>query len=173
MNKKYIIIIVALSIALLWVYCMKSNNTQSNDTQLENFSNNQAQIKKNMANTNFLDGYNPIAATKKPAFSENNNNLGLFNLGREKPVSNTYEDKLFTDMITYENDPDGGQIGLDKCLAECQGNCLEFGQTGLAWCFPGSKGETPPNYIENLRDSSDLTENIDEKPDKLIFANMR
>lgn len=41
----------------------------------------------------------------------------------------------FDDMIVYDNDPDG-RIGLDKCIERCNGYCVEFGQTGSAYCFP-------------------------------------
>lgn len=41
----------------------------------------------------------------------------------------------FDDMIVYDNDADG-RIGLDKCIEKCNGYCVEFGQTGSAYCFP-------------------------------------
>lgn len=44
----------------------------------------------------------------------------------------------FGDMIVYDNDADG-RIGLDKCIEKCKGYCVEFGQTGSAYCFPDRK----------------------------------
>lgn len=53
--------------------------------------------------------------------------------------SNLMNDSLFKDVVYYENDIRGdvyGRIGLDKCLENCNGTCLEFGVTGNAYCFP-------------------------------------
>lgn len=41
----------------------------------------------------------------------------------------------FDDLIVYDNQPDG-RIGLDKCIEQCQGYCVEHGQTGSAYCYP-------------------------------------
>lgn len=41
----------------------------------------------------------------------------------------------FDDIIEYQNEPDG-RIGLDKCIENCNGYCVEFGMTGDAHCFP-------------------------------------
>jgi len=50
------------------------------------------------------------------------------------------EDPLFKDVKTYNNDDNpymlGQRNGLEKCLNECEGRCVEFGVTGLAFCFP-------------------------------------
>ena len=36
----------------------------------------------------------------------------------------------------YENDPGKfGELGIYKCIANCKGNCVEYGVTGSAWCF--------------------------------------
>jgi hypothetical protein len=43
--------------------------------------------------------------------------------------------KMFDDIIVYDNDPDG-RIGLDKCIENCKGYCVEYGQTGDAYCYP-------------------------------------
>jgi hypothetical protein len=54
--------------------------------------------------------------------------------------SNLVDDDLFRDVVVYENDTDpyaqGGKIGLEKCISECNGNCIEFGVTGKGICFP-------------------------------------
>lgn len=55
--------------------------------------------------------------------------------------SNLMNDSLFKDVVYYENDIRGdarGRIGLDKCLENCNGTCLEFGITGNAYCFPST-----------------------------------
>lgn len=56
--------------------------------------------------------------------------------------------KQFTDMTVYENDTDG-RLGLDKCLEQCNGNCVEYGQTGAAYCFPKVTVE-PRNYNDAI-----------------------
>ncbi len=54
-------------------------------------------------------------------------------------------DSLFQDVIFYDNDENlsysinnkkEGKTGLEKCLAECDGRCIEFGVSGNANCFP-------------------------------------
>lgn len=48
-------------------------------------------------------------------------------------------DPLFQNMTIYSNDlnpyAEGEENGLSKCLKKCNGKCVEFGQTGIAWCF--------------------------------------
>ncbi len=50
------------------------------------------------------------------------------------------DDPLFKDVKTYNNDDNpyilGQRNGLEKCLDECEGRCVEFGVTGIAFCFP-------------------------------------
>jgi hypothetical protein len=46
------------------------------------------------------------------------------------------DDKIFKDVFTYENDQNLSKLGIDKCLEYCAGNCVEYGQTGTAYCFP-------------------------------------
>lgn len=64
--------------------------------------------------------------------------------GDEVSVKQTHEildlTKQFTDMIVYDNDADG-RIGLDKCIEQCNGYCVEQGQTGSANCFPAREPE--------------------------------
>lgn len=50
------------------------------------------------------------------------------------------EDPTFGDVIVYNNDEnpyeEGQQSGLKKCLTNCDGRCVEFGVSGIAFCFP-------------------------------------
>ena len=52
-------------------------------------------------------------------------------------------DPVFSNVIVYNNDDnpyvEGEQNGLDKCLENCDGKCIEFGITGIATCFPNKK----------------------------------
>ena len=80
---------------------------------------------------------------------------------------------MFEDVKTFDNDPEG-RAGLDMCIDACDGLCVEFGQTGVAHCYPNpEKEQIKTIYYENLRDNTYATENIDEKPDKLVFSNLR
>ena len=49
------------------------------------------------------------------------------------------DDPVFSDVIVYNNDPEpylpNQEIGLEKCVYECDGKCVEFGVTGTAFCF--------------------------------------
>jgi hypothetical protein len=57
-----------------------------------------------------------------------------------KSGTRTYDDALFDDVKSYENDPnDALNTGVYKCLDNCDGNCVEYGMTGLAYCFPKNK----------------------------------
>ena len=50
------------------------------------------------------------------------------------------DDPLFADVGLYNNDINpyvaGEESGLEKCLYDCNGNCVEFGVTGITFCFP-------------------------------------
>jgi hypothetical protein len=69
--------------------------------------------------------------------------------------------KQFTDMIVYDNDP-SGRIGLDKCIENCNGYCVEFGQTGAAYCYPAREPE-----------SRDFTGDIVPNEKQLSYPNLR
>ncbi len=53
---------------------------------------------------------------------------------------NMLDDPLFADVVVYNNDSapylPNQKIGLEKCVYACNGNCVEFGITGTAFCFP-------------------------------------
>lgn len=58
----------------------------------------------------------------------------------------------FPDVIVYENDYTNNRMGLDKCAEKCipdGGQCVEFGMTGDAWCFPKVKFE-PKNFKNDI-----------------------
>ena len=51
--------------------------------------------------------------------------------------SRTFDDPLFNDVITYKSSlTDTRDTGVYKCLQSCKGNCVEYGVTGTAYCFP-------------------------------------
>jgi len=169
-----ILFIVLIILLTIYIICNKEHfAAQPNLFYEEELA---KQLKSSIQNNNSMNGFIYDSPSKRPIASEFDYDKYFFELTKERPLSITYEDKLFTDVKTYENDETVdaggyGRLGVDKCIQECKGSCVEFGVTGLTWCFP--EKNIPPNYIENLRDASDKTENIDEKPDKLIYANMR
>lgn len=52
-------------------------------------------------------------------------------------------DPSFSDVIIYNNDDnpyaDGQKNGVTKCAESCKGQCVEFGITGISFCFPERK----------------------------------
>ena len=49
---------------------------------------------------------------------------------------NTIFDNDIFNRTTYYEFKEGDYSGINKCHNECDGNCLEYGPTGHAWCFP-------------------------------------
>lgn len=72
----------------------------------------------------------------------------------EDDVVNIYSKK-------YENDPSialnySGKTGIEKCIEECDGNCVEYGVSGLAFCYD-NKPEV--QSYENLDSDLDYINN--------------
>jgi hypothetical protein len=63
--------------------------------------------------------------------------------GKRRDGYDLLDDSLFTKVITYNNDDDpyecGSKLGIEKCLENCPGRCIEFGITGIGYCFPPDK----------------------------------
>jgi hypothetical protein len=61
-------------------------------------------------------------------------------LGHRRDGNDLLDDSLFNHVVTYENDDDpydsGSKLGIEKCLENCAGKCVEFGVTGIGHCFP-------------------------------------
>lgn len=72
----------------------------------------------------------------------------LFINGGKEDFTNKFNDSLLNGVVYYRNDPHGPPCnithcdqteylhGMCKCLKECTGNCVEFGVTNNAICFP-------------------------------------
>ena len=46
---------------------------------------------------------------------------------------------IYKDLKKYENtlvDNEVSELGIDKCLKDADCTCVEFGYTGIAYCFP-------------------------------------
>jgi hypothetical protein len=81
----------------------------------------------------------PVGSTTKKAYAGTFD--GTFN-GRMATDDQYFYDKLFDDVVyypnTYEEDSNLNNVvntGWVKCKAECQGNCVEYGIGGTAFCF--------------------------------------
>jgi hypothetical protein len=54
----------------------------------------------------------------------------------------------------YENDSEiytgeGGKLGIEKCWKNCNGDCVQYGPTGLAYCYEYNDPETFMEKIFN------------------------
>lgn len=60
-------------------------------------------------------------------------------LGHRRDPWDLLDDSLFANVITFNNDDDlyqcGSRLGIEKCIQECPGKCIEFGITGIGQCF--------------------------------------
>ena len=64
-------------------------------------------------------------------------NFGGVVIENIKSGTRSFDDKLFDDVTMYKSNPkDVSQMGLYTCLEKCKGNCVEYGMTGDAFCFP-------------------------------------
>jgi len=92
---------------------------------------------------NINEGYQIVENDKITSSSE----LPKINI---KEGSEPLEGELFRDVIMYKNDGTLlGELGLEKCIKKCDGMCVEFGQTGEAFCFPKNYLERP-EFIETI-----------------------
>lgn len=68
--------------------------------------------------------------------------------------SDTFDDPLFSDVIFYMGDGTlDGEIGIEKCIKKCKnGNCVEYGITGDAYCFPSDYESVNKKYLETIKD---------------------
>lgn len=64
------------------------------------------------------------------------------------------EDLLFKDVIMYQNDYTmEGELGLEKCIKDCKGRCVEYGVTGNTFCFPFDYIEQEKLYKDSIKNS--------------------
>jgi len=145
--------------------------------QYENFANNGLNQIENNKNPykNTSKGLRLETKFNRPYAEDTPYNKYFDDLRKYKPLSITYEDPLYSDVQTHENEIEpGGRSGVDKCIETCNGHCVEWGQTGIAHCFPNLQKQIyKTTYHEILRDKSHKYENVDEKPHKLVYANLR
>jgi len=72
--------------------------------------------------------------------------------------SDTFDDPLFSDVVFYMGDGTlEGEIGLEKCLKQCKnGNCVEYGVTGDAYCFPNDYESVKKKFSDTIKDKMSL-----------------
>lgn len=59
---------------------------------------------------------------------------------------------LFEDVNLYESEHTvDGELGLEKCIKNCKGMCVEFGMTGDAYCFPEDYADISKNYTDSVK----------------------
>lgn len=59
---------------------------------------------------------------------------------------------LFEDVNLYEGEHNvDGELGLEKCIKNCKGMCVEYGMTGDAYCFPEDYANISKKYTESIR----------------------
>ena len=69
-----------------------------------------------------------------------------------KQGSDALDGLLFEDVNLYESEHTvGGELGLEKCIKDCKGMCVEFGMTGDAYCFPQDYADISKNYTETIK----------------------
>lgn len=66
--------------------------------------------------------------------------------------SDALDGMLFEDVNLYESEPVvDGELGLEKCIKNCKGMCVEFGMTGDAYCFPSEYADISNKYTETIK----------------------
>ena len=82
-----------------------------------------------------------------------------------------FDDLTFRDVVVYENDPDG-RVGLDKCLDNKVGYCVEYGQTGVAYYYPPLQSDKYYGQVIN-REPTQQHFDHEKTNEILIFPNLR
>ena len=182
-NKILIFSLSMLAFFILYLILNKNDNFDYKNNELnilENFADNKKKFelennsrKKEFENTK-IKGLTLETKYRRSLPKDGKYNKFFDDLRKSQPLSITYEDPLYGDVKTHENNLDNMKSGLEECLDTCDGLCVEYGQTGIAHCFPNPKGKIAKStFYESLRDKTYKSENYDERPHKLKFPNLR
>jgi hypothetical protein len=129
------------------------NNNQINVIESENINNNQINIIENISEEQQVtnDNYEQIEDSTIPyAFptSETQQDFTFItDYESEEFLDNTddfsiFSDPMFSDIEKYMNTINNKnkviESGVEKCLKNCEGNCIEYGVTGIGICFPSN-----------------------------------
>lgn len=85
---------------------------------------------------------------------------------KNQHVIQLLDDMAFQDVIIYENE--NGRLGIDKCLENKDGHCVEYGIAGIAYYYPAIKSNKYYGEIINLHPIQKETENK-----SLIYPSLR
>jgi hypothetical protein len=85
---------------------------------------------------------------------------------RIQPIFDIYKEPLFNDVIRFENL--NNKSGMTQCAEKCNGSCVEYGESGIAHCFP-IMDSYKSTFHENLHDN---TEDSNRKINKINFPAM-
>jgi hypothetical protein len=173
MKEKNVLLLIGVIIVLVYLYyCQKENYINYKDPNI----------------------------TQYAQKSKNPQSVQLAKIGTREGAD-PLEGMLFSDVVFFEGAHTvDGDLGLERCIKKCKGMCLEFGQTGDAFCFPADyanislypvksdlhKNAIHPNDAENNKnavcypyDSAKSDENIvcypydHERLDDVDLANIR
>lgn len=94
-------------------------------------------------NARNIEGLSNISSVKKTkkATSEEINKDAVKKGATPENTINILMDPTFKDVKFMSNDvdfvyADGQKTGLEKCLEQCVGSCVDYGFSGNSFCFP-------------------------------------
>ncbi len=132
MKKKYILILILLLI-ILFLFLNRKENYQVVESD---------SAKKAYINIGTRDN------TQGEELGIKSSHLPKINI---RQGSDPLDGPLFDDVIMYKNDPTlDGEIGVEKCIKKCKGQCVEYGMTGESFCFPEEYAQTKDLYMKTL-----------------------
>ena len=128
MNK----IILILVIFLLIVFLLKNYNENYNEKYKEHYK-----IVDGTTNTDFLKTKTNINTNINTKTKKNTDNENTLSDKGIRKGSDPLDGQLFEDVIMYKNDNNlDGELGVEKCIKQCKGMCVEYGTTGECFCYP-------------------------------------
>jgi hypothetical protein len=158
-----IFFLISIILVLFGIYYVKNinnnqinvieniNNNQINVIESENINNNQINIIESEEQQVTNDNYEQIEDSTIPyAFptSETQQDFTFItDYESEEFLDNTddfsiFSDPMFSDIEKYMNTINNKnkviESGVEKCLKNCEGNCIEYGVTGIGICFPSN-----------------------------------
>jgi len=139
MNSKFYILLYLFTILILVLY----NLQRPRKEYMEDNTNENDNIIQNDSNSNYTDAdlntFQKRAALMKRLRDRLTSSHEVAEQTFDDIVSKRNEDTTFDDDLfknaKFYDFKEGEEQGIDKCFRDCNGNCLEYGITGLAWCF--------------------------------------
>lgn len=142
----YIIpILIALSILIFFLLWGKKDKNIQNTNLKENFKKTKEYYTRNRITNNFSNKNINLLKESNISPKHELDKKSMKTTAKQYPNQrNIFHDSLYDHSFndpysktTYHKHVEGKKnSGLRKCLNTCKGNCVEFGITGSAWCFP-------------------------------------